>query len=166
MNCLPISMILYLSLYRPQRSWAKVMFSQACVCPQGEGCLPQCMLGYPPPWSRHPPRADTPLEQTPPGADTPQKRHPPRSGTHPGPGTPPPPWEQTPPGADPLDQEPPQSRPPTRHTPRIRHPPTLGTPTPGTPGQEQTPSWTRHPPRPGTPLDQAHPCGKQTAAYG
>ena len=44
---------------------AKVMFLQASVCPQG-GCLPQCVLGYPPradsprPGSRHPHGADTP----------------------------------------------------------------------------------------------------------
>ena len=70
------------------RSWAKVIFLQACVCPRGEGCLPQCMLGYPPPLgadppqSRHPP---PPREQThpPPGADTPWSRHPPRPGTPP-----------------------------------------------------------------------------------
>ena len=46
----------------------------------GEGCLPQCMLGY------TPPEADLP------GADTPGSRHLPRS-SHP-------PKEQTPPGAD------------------------------------------------------------------
>ena len=50
-----------LSYYRPQRSWAKVIFSQACVknsVHSGE-CLPRCMLGYtnppgpdPPPGSR------------------------------------------------------------------------------------------------------------------
>ena len=74
---------------------------------RGWGCLPQCMLGYHPPprsrhtpleqthpWSRHPPGAGTPREQTPPGsrhtppgADTPQSRHPlqnpPRSRTPP-----------------------------------------------------------------------------------
>ena len=59
------------NFYRPQRSWAKVIFLQACVCPQGGG-LPQCMLVCKPP----------PL-----GADPP--------GTRP-PGTRPPPWEQTP----------------------------------------------------------------------
>ena len=45
----------FFSFYRPQRSWAKVMFLQACVCPRGGGGgLPQCMLGYhpPPPGSR------------------------------------------------------------------------------------------------------------------
>ena len=53
--------------YRPQRSWAKVMFLQACVCPRG-GCLPQCMLGSPP--GPGPPLgADTPLpDQIPPGS--------------------------------------------------------------------------------------------------
>ena len=84
------------NFYRPQRSWAKVMFLQACVCPWGEGCLPQCMLGYP-----------SPLDQTPqtrhhpPGPDTipPRSRHPPRTRHHPQEQTPPRPG--TPPGADP-----------------------------------------------------------------
>ena len=58
--------------YRLQRSWGKVMFSQASVILLTAGCLPQCMLGYTPPGNRHPlgadtpPGADTPLEQTPP----------------------------------------------------------------------------------------------------
>ena len=43
--------------YRPQRSWAKVIFSQVSVCPQGG--LPQCMLGYTP-------QDQTPQDQTPP----------------------------------------------------------------------------------------------------
>ena len=34
--------------YRPQRSWAKVMFLQASVILLTGGGLPQCMLGYPP----------------------------------------------------------------------------------------------------------------------
>ena len=69
---------------------AKVMFLQVCVCPQGGGCLPQCMLGCqapPPDWvdtpglGRHPPgnRQTTPqtrqtpprTRQTPPGKQTP-----------------------------------------------------------------------------------------------
>ena len=43
-------------LYRPQRSWGKVMFSQACVIlfTGGGGCL-QCMLGY-----HHHPRSRPP----------------------------------------------------------------------------------------------------------
>ena len=85
--------------YRLQQSWAKVIFSQACVknsVHSGGGCLPQCMLGYTPPGpgrtpppeqtppgSRHPLAADTPQQQTPPGS-----RHrpapPPRPGTPPG----------------------------------------------------------------------------------
>ena len=66
--------------YRPQRSWAKVMFLQASVIlSTGGRCLPQWMLGY------HPQGADTP-----PGADTPGRRHPQEQ-------TPP---EQTPPEGD------------------------------------------------------------------
>ena len=50
---------------------AKVMFLQLCVILFTGGCLPQCMLGYHNPQSRHPPhRADTPREQIPPRADT------------------------------------------------------------------------------------------------
>ena len=72
------------------------IFTSVCLS-TGEG-LPQCMLGYPPPWSRHPPRSRHP--------EPPQTRHHPP----PGPGRPPqtrqtppdqvPPQEQTPPGAD------------------------------------------------------------------
>ena len=87
--------------YRPQRSWAKVIFLQASVCPQGgKGCLPQCMLGYNPPGpGRHP------LGPDPPRADTPQTRHPS-------------PWtRQTPPGADtPSEQNPPWTIPPGKQT--------------------------------------------------
>ena len=50
--------------------------------------LPQCMLGYAPPRSRHPP-----------GADIPPSRHPPPGSTTP--------WEQTPPGSRPPEQTPP-----------------------------------------------------------
>ena len=46
--------------YRPQRSWGKVIFSQACVILFTEGGLPQCMLGYPP---------DQPPTPNPPGAE-------------------------------------------------------------------------------------------------
>ena len=66
------------SYYRPQRSWAKVIFSQVCVKNSvhrgGEGvCLSACWDTPPaqeqtPPGSRHPPclGSDTPPEQTPP----------------------------------------------------------------------------------------------------
>ena len=81
--------------YRPQRSWAKVIFSQACVCPREGGCLTQCMLGYPPPRSRHPP-----WEQTPPQTMHPPGSRPPRTST-------------------PLDQ----ATPPTRHLPEADTPP-------------------------------------------
>ena len=80
-------------------------------CPQGGGCLPQCMLGFTPPPEQTPPR-----EETPPRADTPQIRH------HP-PGS-------TPPRAD--------IPPPRADTPQIRHhppgstaPPPEQTPPPG-----------------------------------
>ena len=50
--------------YRPQRSWAKVMFLQASVILStgGWGGLPQYMLGYPPP----PPKSSPPLSRPPP----------------------------------------------------------------------------------------------------
>ena len=71
--------------YRAQRSWAKVMFLQASVILLTGGCLPQCMLGYPPPRSRHPPGPDIP-----PWSRPPQTRHPPRPDTPQDQTTPPP----------------------------------------------------------------------------
>ena len=96
--------------YRPQRSWAKVIFSQACVCPRGV-CLSACWDTPPQQQEQTPPRADTPLEQTPRGADPPPSRHLPGSrplrSRHP-----------HPPGADTPQSRPPQSRPPPgRQTP-------------------------------------------------
>ena len=104
--------------YRPQRSWAKVIFSQACVKNSvhggGGGCLPQCMLGYTPPRpgrhppkpGRHPPKSRPPwTRQTPPQTrQTPPRpgRHPPRPGRHPP--------EQTP--LDQVDTPPDQADPP------------------------------------------------------
>ena len=113
--------------YRPQRSWAKVMFLQASVIlSTGGGCLPQCMLGYTPPPGADtpPPGADTPQEQNPREQDTPPRsRHspeqtptqeqPPRADT--------PPPQQTPLGADP---------PRSRHPLRSRHPREADTPPP------------------------------------
>ena len=55
---------------------AKVTFLQASVCPQEGmcGCLPQCMLGYHTPPSRHPPEKGVwyppGVDPPPPGADT------------------------------------------------------------------------------------------------
>ena len=92
--------------YRPQPSWAKVIFSQACVknsVHRGGGCLPQCMLGYTPsPWEQTPPLgadtpplgADTPGADTPPGTHPPQEQTPPQS-RHPSTRHPPPPRKQT-----------------------------------------------------------------------
>ena len=86
--------------YRPQRSWAKVMFLQASVILSTEEgvCLSASVQAgiLLPPQEQTPPIAD-PTEQTPPKADTPQSRHPP--GADP-PEQTPPPQEQTPPGAD------------------------------------------------------------------
>ena len=62
--------------YRPQRSWGKVVFSQASVILlTGGGVSASVHAGIP-----HTPQSDTPLDQTPPS------RHP---------------LDQTPPGADP-----------------------------------------------------------------
>ena len=87
------------NLYRPQRSWAKVIFSQACVKNSvhrgGEGvCLSACWDTNPnPPRADTPPGPGTPLQgaDTPPwsrhplGADTPPRsRHPLEPGTPPG----------------------------------------------------------------------------------
>ena len=68
------------SFYRPQRSWGKVIFSQASVILiTGGGGLPQCMLGYHSPpslWDQAgPPRLGRPPDQ----AGTPA-----RPGRHPG----------------------------------------------------------------------------------
>ena len=64
------------------------MFLQVCVCPQGGGCLPQCMLGY-----------HTPLG---PGRPTQTRQTPPRDQADPPPRTrqtprirQTPPWDQT-----------------------------------------------------------------------
>ena len=48
--------LMFAIYYRPQRSWAKVIFSQASVCPQG-GCLPHFTH---PRRSRHPPASRPP----------------------------------------------------------------------------------------------------------
>ena len=63
-------------LLRPQTKFAKVMFSQVSVCPQGGVCPIAC-------WDTHTPRdqrqttsGQTPHGQTPPQADIPLARHP------------------------------------------------------------------------------------------
>ena len=93
--------------YRPQRSWGKVIFSQAsvillmgCVCSRG-WCGADTPLEQTHPLEQtSPTRADTPRADTP-RADTPRSRHPceqtPPWSRHPQEQTPP--WEQTPPGA-------------------------------------------------------------------
>ena len=80
-------------IYRPQRSWAKVMFLQASVILSTGGvCLSAC-------WdTTTPPRADTPPGPFPPIADTPVQQPPleqtPPKTNPPGPDTPP--GKQTP----------------------------------------------------------------------
>ena len=141
-RCLPHCILGYTPLpgrhppvfnYRPQRSWAKVIFSEMCVknsVHSGGGVSASVHAGIHPPGadppipgadtptprSRQPTGADTPPEQTPPGADTPQEQTP-REQTHtPRADNPLPPGADTPPGADiPQKQTPPkeQTPPPT-----------------------------------------------------
>ena len=87
--------------YRPQRSWAKVMFLQASVILSTGGVVPD-PVGVPGPEGgvpgRHPPGTRyTPLDQvhppglgTPPRPGTPLRPGPPHDQVHPRPGTPPP----------------------------------------------------------------------------
>ena len=148
----PRSAIELLYIYRLQRSWAKVIFLQACVCSQGEGCLsmggrclPQCMLGYPPPPEAdiHPPRPGTPQTRHPQTRHHPRTRHPPR---------PEPPEVDTP-----LRSRPPRpGTPQDQAPPQTRHPPGPGPPW-TRPLQRQTPPRSRHLPDQAPSLDQAPP---------
>ena len=106
--------------YRPQRSWAKIMFLQASVILSTKGvCLSACWDT--PPQEQTPLQEQTPQEQTPPRAETTHSRHSPLEQTPPLGADPP--WEQTPSGAD---------TPPCRS----RHP--LGA---GPPPGKQTPAY-------------------------
>ena len=93
MGCMPIQGKVSGSNYRPQRSWGKVIFSQASVILlTGGGCLLRGVLCV---VSQHA------LRQTPPGTDTPGSRHPqdqtlPPDQTPPGTKHPPPPGPDTP----------------------------------------------------------------------
>ena len=100
--------------YRPQRSWAKVMFLQASVILSTGGCTwsgpggvyladtPHDQVHHPPDQVHPPGLGTSPRDQVhPPGPGTPpwtrytpqDQVHPPGPGTHPsGPGTPP--WDQ------------------------------------------------------------------------
>ena len=69
------------SHYRPQRSWAKVMFLQASVILLTGGVSASVHAGIHP-QSRHPPQEQTPPQQTPlQRRHTPRSRHPPRADT-------------------------------------------------------------------------------------
>ena len=104
---------------------AKVIFLQVCVCSQGGGCLPQCMLGchIPPEMEKPPPRWRTPWMESPP--PTPGWRSPPWMENPPGWRTPNPPWMENPPGIP---------NPPGWRTP---NPPPDGEPPP----RKQTPAY-------------------------
>ena len=85
--------------YRPQRSCGKVMFLHLSVSHsvhRGRGCLPQCMLGYPPPLAGTPPGQVHPQANTPPRQVHPPGRYTPQASTPPGQVHPP--WQVTPPG--------------------------------------------------------------------
>ena len=55
------------NIYRPQMKFGARLYFCTCLSFCSRGALPQCMLGYHPPRTRHPP----PTEQT-----SPQSRHP------------------------------------------------------------------------------------------
>ena len=69
----------YYRYYRPQRSWGKVMFSQASVILFTEGvCIPACTGAEPPsPRQTFPEQTDIPLGRHFPGRHLPPGRHPP-----------------------------------------------------------------------------------------
>ena len=142
--------------YRPQRSWAKEIFSQACVKNsvhrgRGQGvCLSVCW-DTTPPGSRHPrehtppPRPGTP----PPGSRPPGSRHPPpRPGIH----TPPPQTRHTPHGSRHLFVILFTGGMVVSHKALRQTPPRPGT----TPPKQTPPDQTHHPPRPDTPRNR-HP---------
>ena len=123
----------FFAFYRPQRSWAKVMFfTGICDSVNRGGGSASVHAGIPPsrpdpppdqtpPTTRHSPRADNP-----PRADCPRSRHPLQS-RHPPEQTPPPP------GADTT-------------SPQSKHPPRADTPPPGSrhhphPPGKQTPGY-------------------------
>ena len=87
--------------YRPQQSWAKVIFSQASVCPQGGVCLNAC---WDAPLRDQTPPGTRPSGADPTGPDSPRDQTPPRTRSPPGP---------DPPRAD----IPPEQTPPRKQTP-------------------------------------------------
>ena len=93
-----------LHFYRPQQSWAKVIFLQASVILSMGGSL----AGRPPLWQGEPPSKETPRQGEPPWQGEPPARRPPWQGEPPQQGEPP--WQ----GDPPRQGEPP---PPGRETP-------------------------------------------------
>ena len=92
-----VKLFVMINCYRPQRSWAKVIFSQACVKNSVHGGGSASVHagiqppGADPPGSRHP-QEQTPQSRHPPEQTPPQSRHHP-----PGADTPNPPGADTPP---------------------------------------------------------------------
>ena len=88
--------------YCPQTRFAKVMFSQVCICPLGEGgvCPIACRVIHTPPGPEaDTPRArSTPPRQTPPGPEAPPRQTPLPLGRHPL-------WADTPPGQTPPSRK-------------------------------------------------------------
>ena len=73
--------------YRPQRSWAKVMFLQASVILSTGGGSASVHAGMPdPPQTRHPPGPDPPRPDTPHTSPGPGSRPPPPGSRPPHPG--------------------------------------------------------------------------------
>ena len=139
-----ISSVWISHIYRPQRSWGKVMFSQASVILlTGGSASVHAGIHTHPPWA-DPPGADTPPEQTPPGS-----RHP---------------WSRHPPGADTPRADTPGADPPGAATPPEQTPPGADSPPEQTPPQEQTPPTTQHAGRYGQRAGGSHPTGMQSCS--
>ena len=116
------------AFYRPQRSWAKVMFLQASVILSTGGGLWQ---GEPPLAGRTPPSRETPWQGDPQAGRTPQQGEPPGGET---------PWQGEPPAG---------RTPPGRETPSpwAGRTPQAGRPPAGRPPQAgRTPPWQGDPP--------------------
>ena len=111
------------NFYRPQRSWAKVMFLQASVILLTRGVSASVHAGIPP-WTRSPGARHPPDQHTPPGTRHPPEPDTPRADT---------PWDQTHPRTRPPgSRHPPDQTPPGADPPGTRHP------------FEQTPPWEAH----------------------
>ena len=75
LNCSRVNLI----FTARKRSLRRLFFTPVCqsFCSQGGRCLPQCMMGYTPPGSRH-----SPGKQIPPGKQTPSGKQTPVGSRH------------------------------------------------------------------------------------